>query len=174
MTELTKQIIATAPIRSRVAFALGAAGMVLDALKQDKDGYALASDALDLAWKWEEGQPVAGASLAEYIDSDTSKDLGTRELDYDDQSMISALIAITMAIAYAARKAYEAAGENVMPSPIWEVADDSILEVVSRASAVPGFDEKRLERMAKVILTSGNEGISKLGTSITRQCVLEA
>lgn len=174
MAELIDQIIAATPVSSRVAFALGVAETVLPSIAGDPEGSLIAREALDLAWRWEEGEPISGDALAEYIDSPTSKDLGSRELQYADPSMVSALIAITAAIAYAARKAYEAAGSTVMPGPIWEVTDDILKEAVNRATKINGYNTDHIRRIAEFVLASSRGDPAEHGASIDRKGMLGA
>ena len=157
-------------VREKVCFVLCIAERVVDILQSDVKGYEIAKEALDLSWQWEEGVDVSGDKLAEFVDSSTEKDLGEREIYYDEGDIkIPALIVVTLGVGYVARYAYEMRNETDMPEPIWEITDDSISDIIDFA-AKAGFSDIQgiLKRLSKKNFNTGNE----LGLSCSRYDVL--
>jgi hypothetical protein len=132
----------------KAAFGLTIAEMVVDELKSDQEGYMLAQEALNLSWDWIEKENISGDTLAEYVDSPTDKDLGIREGYYGDkENMISALVVVTLAIGLVAHFAYDLEGNRNRPTPVWEITEESLYDIVEFASKTTLYDEKRLNRV---------------------------
>ena len=144
MTSIKERILKL-PVRGKVASVLSIADSVLEELKkEDQEGYVIAKEATQLAWSWEEGKKVTGDQLSVYVDSPTDKDLGVRELEYDDEGMIGAIVAITLAIGYTAKQAYHFDNVKEMSTPIWEIDDNSISDVIENASESKFYSEEKL------------------------------
>lgn len=161
-------------IRARVTLILSIAESVLAELESDEEGFLLAQEALDVAWKWQCTGDISGDILAEYVDSPSKKDLGVRELYYeDDQAMASAVIAITLAVGYTARYAYQVEGERNIPASILEIDDESILEILTFAEETNVFDINKLLKKSDFLMEKySTNNISELGEPITKESLI--
>ena len=150
------------PIRARVAFALAVAETVAGELAADPKGLTLAREGLRLSWQWLNGQHVRAAELSQYVDGATDKNLCNRAHSYEveskfshqKESMLPTLTALVLAIAYAAREAYELEGSvSSMPSVMWEVDDQSLKGIAEFAQqAAPRDGGTAVHRVGKFLI----------------------
>lgn len=128
-------------VPGRVAVALATAEPCMAALSCDELSMRISRKALDLAWAWLNGADTKPEELAIFVDAgheDQDLDLAGREVRFNDGSPAQhAVIAISLAVGYAARKAYERAGRTDMSESIWEM-EDYILEDFLRAVEAVG------------------------------------
>lgn len=120
----------TITMRGQAAFVLSVAEMVIGELSSDNHGMSLAKSGIDDCWEWVEKLVISGDKLYGYVDNeDEEKDLGIRELYYQQQNnsiMIAAVITVTCSIGYVARLAYIVEGKTIFPSCI-EIIDQSFI-----------------------------------------------
>ncbi|MBR8828185.1 MAG: hypothetical protein DSM107014_09865 [Gomphosphaeria aponina SAG 52.96 = DSM 107014] len=141
----------------KAIFGLTIAEMVVDDLKSDQPGYLLAKEALQLSWEWIEKENVSGDTLSEYVDSDTEKNLGIRELYYDDDNMVSAIIVVTLAIGLVAHYAYESENNNSRPTPIWEIDEESLYDIVKFASNTTFYNTEKADQIIEFLIKNENK-----------------
>lgn len=128
--------ISLLPIRARAAFGLAVAQAVVQVLAADPPALALAQEALQLSWEWVNGAPVKGADIGLYMESVTEKDLSNYEVVYTKGGpMLEAVCAIVLAVAYTARKAYDAEGVKTMSDSLWAIDETTLGEMIVRAKA---------------------------------------
>lgn len=150
--------VMTLPVSARVAFALAVAESIVAVLTPDPEGCALARRALDTAWRWLAGEAVSGDQIAVYVDSPGEDDLGIRELGYTEETMIHGLIAVVLAVGLAARRAYENERATSMPSPIWEVDDDSLADIVRYAQGTGYYVAAHIQNVVDHLVAREGSG----------------
>lgn len=173
MTSIIERILKL-PVRGKVASILSIADYILEELKkEDQEGYAIAKEATQLAWSWVEGKKVTGDQLSIYVDSPTDKDLGVREIEYEDEGMIGAIVAITLAIGYTAKQAYRFDNVKEMSTPIWEIDDNSIADVIKNASESKFYNEEKLLSIISYLEKKyTTDDPQNLGVSVTRDEII--
>lgn len=166
----TQNIIDTHDQKLQATFALSIAEIAVEEIKSDAEGYLLAKEAFQLCWEWVIGRNIPGNVLAEYVDSPTKKDLGMREEYYgDNQNMISALVAITLAIGLVSRFAYNSQGVENMPTPIWEIDEKSLHDIVNFASNTKHFNVEKISEIYKILEENFNH--EDLKVEVIRQSI---
>lgn len=148
----TQDIIETKNKKLQAIFSLVIAEATVGEIEDDREGYSLAKNALRLCWKWVKGENISGDTLAEYVDGPTEKDLGMREGQYNgNQDMISALVAVTLTIGLVSRFAYELQGKVNMPTPIWEIDEESLYHIVQFASNAKSFNNQKINSVVNTL-----------------------
>ena len=164
---------ANVAIRARVAFCLAVAESVLIGLRSNTEGYLLAQEALNAAWKWQETSGVSGDTLAEYLDSYSGNDLGDIEAFYEDNELgLSALIAVGLAVGYAAHYAYRLEGDEALPQFIEDGSEDTLIAVVNYASKTNLFDPSYVNRIVSFLLNLYKSNLNDYGTPVSRDELL--
>jgi hypothetical protein len=139
-----EKLFKTITLRGQAAFLLSVGEMIVNELSADTHGISLARNAMDDCWEWAEELSVAGSKLYGYVDNeDEEKDLGVRELHYqqqDNQTMIAAVIALTCIVGYIARIAYIVEGKISFPVCIEMMDLDFINYILENACQTKIFD----------------------------------
>lgn len=136
----------------RVALALAVAEACLTALEGDANVVSLGREALDVAWRVAEGDNVDGADVARYVDGvPPEKDFGILEANYPESPKCSAVVAISLAIGFAARLAYERAGRHDWSAIIAET-DHRFMHVIWRFARECGcLDERKVSAQVNAL-----------------------
>lgn len=156
-------------IRGRAAFALTVADLVLPNIKGNPDATRRAYQALETAWRWVGGTPVTGDSLYQTLENENDQGLLIDEYNAP-QDVTSSWVTITTAIAYVAWHAYRQAGVRHMPSPMYQVDEDALDQLLQFALQAPSVTADRLAALAESVLTVSRTGdASQLGQPIARE-----
>jgi hypothetical protein len=141
----------------KVWLALAIAEACLTALIEEHNVAALGREALDAAWRVAESDSVNPDEAARYVDGNPpEEDFGILEAQYGETPKGSAVIAITLAIGYAARSAYDRAGRRDWSAVIAEIDDHSLDDVWKFAHESGALDEHLARAQANYIRTHGN------------------
>lgn len=138
----------------KVALALAIAEACLATL--DADVATLGREALNEAWRVVEEAAADPDAIAQYLDGDPpEKDFGIMESRYGDSTKASAVIAISLAIGYAARVAYERTGRRDWSSIIAEIGEHSMGDIGKFAAEAGCLDEQRVYEQSAYLRRKG-------------------
>jgi hypothetical protein len=141
----------------QVALALAIAEACLTVLDADHDVAALGREALNVAWQVAEGDAIGPEAVARYVDGNPAeKDFGVLEAKYGASPKGSAVIAITLALGYAARSAYDRAGRRDWSAIIAEIDEHSLDDIWKFAHESGALNESRVRAQANYIRAHSN------------------
>jgi Immunity protein Imm6 len=161
-------------MRGQAAFLLTVAEMIVSEIESDHHGMFLAKSAIDDSWEWSEALTISGDKLYGYVDNeDEEKDLGIRELYYQQQTspiMIAAVIAITCIVGYVARLAYIVEGKTSFPVCIEIIDQDFIDCILENACKTTAFDLNKAYELMTYLSNNypSNNSEQELGSVIAR------
>ena len=158
-------------IRGRVAFVLAISEQCVGSLTYSEKVHRLATQALEDAWKWEEGGHVSGDQLGYYLENAEEESLAVYGCN-PPPSALPAMMAITSAMAYVIWHAYKKDGGKGMSATILEVDENVIDEVIDFAKKSPGFDFAFLDRLCKHLVQMGGKP-DELGKPIGKASLLK-
>lgn len=161
-------------IRGRVAFVLAIAEQFVESLKYSEKVYSLAQQALEDAWKWEEGGQITGDQLDYYLENPEEESLAVYECMAPEE-LKPGFVAITSALAYIAWHAYKKDGIKRMSDSIHQVSEAVVDQVFDFAKKSPGFDLPFADCVAKYLVEiCGSSTPNGLGEPIAKASVMKA
>jgi hypothetical protein len=172
MTMNTMDLKSRCSIRGRAAFVLAIAEQCVGLLKYSERPYALATKALEEAWKWEEGHEVAASHLYSYLENPAEEALMVYEWDCPE-AVAGGFVAVTSALAYVVWHAYKQQGITTMPSSIQEVSEAVIDQVIDFARQSQDLSVAYVDCLSKFLVEKcRSAGPTELGGPIERASVL--
>src|SRR5207244_2113165 len=128
---------------------------------------------IDDAWRWETGNDVSADQIYSYLDNPEESGLVFLEpsLPKEAQAGCSAIIS---ALSYVSWHAYRAAKKTIMPSPIHEVNEGIVNEVVEFARQCPSCSMSTVDCIANLLTETSKGDPSALGNPIDKRAVLTA
>jgi len=172
MSNTLNQFVETVTIRARVAYVLGIAEHIISDIKNDYDGYLLAVDAIKTAWAWQNNASVSADVLNEYLMNEDEEGLLIHEQEADE-TMVSAWVTITTAIAYVAWHAYQQKNE-FPPGALCEARYDVVEQVIEYASKTNVFDADFVNKLSEYMISRcRTKNPNELGKPINREDFLK-
>lgn len=172
MSDTLNKFVETVTIRARVAYVLGIAEHIISDIKSDYEGYLLAVDAIKTAWAWQNNASVNANILNEYLMNEDEEGLLIHEQEADE-TMVSAWVTITTAIAYVAWHAYQQKNE-FPPGALCEVSEDILEQVIEYASKTNVYEADFVNKLSEYLLSRcSTKNSQELGKPINREDFLK-